>query len=119
MLVMRISVLGGLRKDARYKVVLFYPGGPNGFGGNHYGRSFTKLLSYDQLVEQARQADSYDNLPASVATAISEQAPDPEVYEPDPDDLYAVVNYDEDPADDDGLDSTMMERAQERHGVQL
>ena len=68
---MRISVLGGLRKDARYKVVLFFPGGPNMFGGNYAGRSFTKLLSFDQLVEQARQADSYDNLPASVAQAIA------------------------------------------------
>jgi len=53
----------------------------------------------------------------SAAHAEIDKQYEPEVYEPDPDDLHAVVNYDEDPADDDlGAE---MERAQERHGVQL
>lgn len=48
---MYVTVLSAIRKDGKYKVKLYFPGGPNMFGGNYPGRSFTKLMTPEKLRE--------------------------------------------------------------------
>ena len=47
---MQISILNK-RKDNKYKVSFYYPGGDNGFGGTYAGKQFNKLLTHEQLIK--------------------------------------------------------------------
>ena len=42
---MKMTILGNIRKDGKYKVRLFYPGALNMFGGREHGKSFISILT--------------------------------------------------------------------------
>lgn len=46
---MKVTVIGGVRRDGKYKVKLYFPGGPNMFGGFYHGKVFTKLMTPGKL----------------------------------------------------------------------
>lgn len=54
---MKLFIVGQPRRDGKQKVRIFYPGGPNMFGGNYPGKGFTKLVNTAKLVELKAQAE--------------------------------------------------------------
>jgi len=49
---MDINILNR-RKDGKYKVSYHFDGGPNGFGGTYPGKTINKILTPDQLKQEA------------------------------------------------------------------
>jgi len=46
-----------IRKDQKFMVTCLLSGGPNGFGGTNFGRSFNKVYTFDQVAGYAANKD--------------------------------------------------------------
>ena len=54
---MKLIIIGNVRRDGKQKVRIFFPGGPNMFGGNYPGKDFNKLVGPEKLAELKEQAN--------------------------------------------------------------
>lgn len=57
---MKARILGNARRDGKFKVSFSFEGGPNGFGGNDWGRTINKIMTPEAIkADMAKHPDSY------------------------------------------------------------
>ncbi len=67
---MKLKVTSAIRRDGKYKVTLFFPGSANMFGGHYPGRTFRKLMTAQQILDQLPAADEDAIIPREIRAQL-------------------------------------------------